>query len=255
MQRSGYEVYLLEATYKDPVGCAARNVHGFTFNDIQKMADQWEQAPPLYLQLDIQSLSHGDDLNKNGIQEVDMDMEDEACENGVSGEHGKKSDKAEEQPLENYAPDEAGERWDTETDNPKGVKELGSSKWSEDVDEDIDQTEGAKRNLNALSGLIQAYTNGEKSVRWGDWVEKSGFSIGAVKKTHTSSLLIGPGAGYNLDSNPLPEDSADINDMNNSVEPKRRSTFLEQLRAERESFRAVFDKRRQRISGLKVDEE
>lgn len=34
-------------------GCAARNVHGFTLDDIERMAGQWEEAPTLYLQLDI----------------------------------------------------------------------------------------------------------------------------------------------------------------------------------------------------------
>lgn len=34
-------------------GCAARNVHGFTQDDIQRMAGQWEEAPSMYLQLDI----------------------------------------------------------------------------------------------------------------------------------------------------------------------------------------------------------
>lgn len=34
-------------------GCAARNVHGFTQDDIQKMARQWEEAPSWYLQLDV----------------------------------------------------------------------------------------------------------------------------------------------------------------------------------------------------------
>lgn len=56
-------------------------------------------------------------------------------------------------------------------------------------------------------------------------------------------------------SNPLPEDNIDAIGKNNSSEPKRRSAFLEQLRAERESFRAVFDRRRQRIGGLEVDED
>ncbi|XP_010256515.1 PREDICTED: uncharacterized protein LOC104596878 isoform X2 [Nelumbo nucifera] len=84
-KRSGYEVFLLEATYKDPMGCAARNVHGFTAYDIQKMADRWEEAPPLYLQLDIQSLFHGDDLNESGIQEVDMDTEEVPCDEGLTG--------------------------------------------------------------------------------------------------------------------------------------------------------------------------
>lgn len=33
-------------------GCAARNVHGVTLDEIEKMAEQWEEAPSLYLQLD-----------------------------------------------------------------------------------------------------------------------------------------------------------------------------------------------------------
>ncbi|XP_028055341.1 YLP motif-containing protein 1-like [Camellia sinensis] len=69
-KRSGYEVYLLEATYTDPTGCAARNIHGFTQDDIQKMARKWEEASSLYLKLDIKSLFHGDDLKESGIQEV-----------------------------------------------------------------------------------------------------------------------------------------------------------------------------------------
>ena len=28
-------------------------MHGFTLDDIKKMAADWEEAPPLYLQLDI----------------------------------------------------------------------------------------------------------------------------------------------------------------------------------------------------------
>uniref|UniRef100_A0A7N2RBV4 Uncharacterized protein n=1 Tax=Quercus lobata TaxID=97700 RepID=A0A7N2RBV4_QUELO len=84
-QSSGYEVYILEATYKDPAGCAARNVHGFTQDDVEKMARQWEEAPSLYLQLDVKTLFHGDDLKESGIQEVEMDMEDEDVDGNLSG--------------------------------------------------------------------------------------------------------------------------------------------------------------------------
>ncbi|XP_059642042.1 uncharacterized protein LOC132283996 isoform X2 [Cornus florida] len=84
-KRSGYEVYLLEATYKDPAGCTARNVHGFTREEIQRMAGQWEEAPSLYLKLDIKSLFHGDDLKESTIQEVDMDTEDGDSDGGISG--------------------------------------------------------------------------------------------------------------------------------------------------------------------------
>jgi YLP motif-containing protein 1 len=70
LQRSGYEAYILEATYKDPTGCAARNVHGITVDQVQQMAEQWEEAPSLYMQLDIKSFTRWDDLKENEIQEV-----------------------------------------------------------------------------------------------------------------------------------------------------------------------------------------
>ncbi|OVA09066.1 YLP motif-containing protein 1 [Macleaya cordata] len=257
-KRSGYEVYLLEATYKDPVGCAARNVHGFTSDDIQKMAELWEEAPYLYLQLDAQSLFHGDALNESGIQEVvDMDTEDVACDEDSSALRDGKSLKTTEPPVEDYAPDGSfkdGERWDTEGNDSTGVKELGRSKWSHDDEEDIERPKGAKGNSNALSGLIQAYSKGDKSVHWGDQVGKTGFSIGAAKKANMISLVIGPGAGYNLKSNPLREQEK-VGATETSWESSRRSVFQEHLRAERESFRAVFDRRRQRIGGLDTEDE
>ncbi|KAJ4961775.1 hypothetical protein NE237_021685 [Protea cynaroides] len=256
-KRSGYEVFLLEAPYKDPMGCAARNVHGFTSDDIQKMADQWEEAPPLYLRVDIQSLFHGDNLNKGGIQEVDMDMEEVACEEGLSGLQDGKFDKmlqphGVDTTLDGSSKDE--ERWDVEGDDVAEVKELGRSKWSHDVDEDdTERSDGSKGKFNALSGLIQAYGKGDKSVHWGDQLGKTGFSIGAARRLNALSLIIGPGSGYNLKSNPLPEEEM-VTATETSGE-QRRSVFQEQLRAERESFRAVFDRRRQRISGLEMEDE
>ncbi|KAK9277819.1 hypothetical protein L1049_027375 [Liquidambar formosana] len=259
-KRSGYEVYILEAPYKDPAGCAARNVHGFTQEDIQKMAGQWEEAPSLYLQLDIKSLFHGDDLKESGIQEVDMDMEDEDFDEGLSEMPETKSEKIVVTSTGDHATDVLGiskdeKRWDAEADYPtERVKELGRSKWSDDLDEDDAQgMEGAKGNLNVLSGLIQAYGKEGKSVHWGDQVGKTGFSIGAAKKEKVLSLVIGPGAGYNLKSNPLPEEENPTS-MQNIGESKRQGVFQERLRAERESFKAVFDRRRQRI-GLDVEEE
>lgn len=51
------------------------------------------------------------------------------------------------------------------------VRELGKSKWSEDFGEDdIDQTEGMKGKINALSGLVHQYGKQRKSVHWGDQV-------------------------------------------------------------------------------------
>lgn len=51
------------------------------------------------------------------------------------------------------------------------MKELSRSKWSNDLDEDeTEGSEAVKGNLNALSGLIQAYGKKGKSVRWSDQV-------------------------------------------------------------------------------------
>ncbi|KAK6924968.1 hypothetical protein RJ641_009294 [Dillenia turbinata] len=79
---------------------------------------------------------------------------------------------------------------------------------------------------NSLSGLLQAYNKEGKSVHWGDQVANTGFSIGARRKTTTYSLVIGPGAGYNLKSNPLPEDENPIASKNKG-EPRRKSVFQE----------------------------
>ncbi|XVF11975.1 hypothetical protein REPUB_Repub08aG0075000 [Reevesia pubescens] len=257
-KRSGYEVYVLEATYKDPVGCAARNVHGFTLDDIQQMAGQWEEAPSLYVQLDIKSLFHGDDLKRSGILEVDMDMEDGDREEGLSGQQEEKPEKMNLLAIGVYVPEALDsskdeKRWDAEGDHPAEVKELRRSKWSNDLDED--ETEGSeaiKGNLNALSGLIRAYGKKGKSVHWSDQSGDTGFSIGAAKKAKMLSLVIGPGAGYNLNSNPLPKEESHT--FNSSGNSKKQSSFQEQLRAEHESFKAVFD-RRKRIGGLDLDED
>ncbi|KAK2663985.1 hypothetical protein Ddye_002559 [Dipteronia dyeriana] len=258
-KRSGYEVYILEATYKDPAGCAARNVHGLTFDEIEKMAEQWEEAPSLYLQLDIKSLFHGDDLKESGIKEVDMDMEDEDFDEGLSAQQGRESDNIIVPTTGDDASADSpkdGKRWDPEEDHPTElVKDLGRSKWSEDLDEDVAEiSKVVKGNLNALSGLFQAYGKEGKSVHWGDQVSDTGFSIGAAKKAKMLSLVIGPGAGYNLKSNPLSKEESPTS-THSSGKSKKQTVFQEQLRAEHESFKAVFDRRRQRIGGLDLEEE
>ncbi|KAG5097216.1 hypothetical protein JHK82_047070 [Glycine max] len=268
-QRSGYEVYILEATYKDPVGCAARNVHGFTQEDIEKMSKQWEEASSLYLQLDVKLSRVTFQYCKNGCALtshlgpplhdidttakscvthmnpasrmwkshayfyalVDMDMEDDLGD-ALPPFQGKEDEKVVDPPVgEDASFLKAGKNWHAEEEHPTEVRELGKSKWSEDFGEDdIDQTEGMKGNINALSGLIHQYGKERKSVHWGDknegkWVVqglnpwhqvlygkdgsesyqligggKTGFSIGAARKVNALSLVIGPGAGYNLET-------------------------------------------------------
>lgn len=53
-------------------------------------------------------------------------------------------------------------------------------------------------------------------------------------------------------ANPLLEENAATR---KSEETKKHNMFQERLRAEQESFKAVFDKRRQRIGGLAADED
>ncbi|XP_015689477.1 YLP motif-containing protein 1 isoform X2 [Oryza brachyantha] len=244
-KKSGYEVYLLEAPYKDPTGCAARNVHGFTVDDVKKMAADWEEAPPLYLRLDIHSLFHDDNLQEHSIQEVDMDTEDvDDVNNAATSTEAENTQKSES--LENGHDQEAGQKWDSpEDDDLDGYKELGQSKWSKDFDEDIEKSEHAEGSTRALSGLAKTYGTHRKTVSWGDRLEKGGFSIGAAKRRLTSSLIIGPGSGYNLVSNPLAEGNS--MQTKGAINNDTKKRFSDQLRDEGESFRAVFDKRRQRI--------
>ncbi|XP_019152801.1 PREDICTED: uncharacterized protein LOC109149473 isoform X1 [Ipomoea nil] len=255
-KRSGYEVYLLEAPYKDPAGCAARNVHGFTLDEIRKLTCQWEEAPSLYLKLDVKSLIHGDDLEHGGIEEVDMDMEDgDSAAEPSTSEQGNTVNAV--LPATDITSDDNSKgdlSWDDEAEHHiDSVKDLGKSKWSTDLDEDdIQKDENTKRKPNALSGLIQSYRKEGKTVRWGDQAVKAGFSIGATKAANVS-LIIGPGEGYNLKSNPLREEEKTT--LVNGSQTKRQGVFQEQLRAEHESFKAVFDKRRQRIGGLDAEEE
>ncbi|GFQ01165.1 ylp motif-containing protein 1 [Phtheirospermum japonicum] len=248
-KRSGYEVYLLEAAYKDPAGCAARNVHGFTQNEIHKMASQWEEAPSLYMKLDIKSLLHGDGLEENGIEEVDMDTEDGSCVGGSSGSEGTNIEKVARPSDGDIACDvplKDEQKGDDAEERPhEVVKELGKSKWSNDFDEyDVHKTEATRGNSTVLSSLVKSYSKKGKSVRWADQIGRIGFSIGAGKAPNVT-LVIGAGSGYNLKSNPLPEEEKV---GQRSGESRRRNIFQQQLRAERESFRDVFDKRKQRIN-------
>lgn len=50
------------------------------------------------------------------------------------------------------------------------VKDLGKSKWSNDLDDDdVHKTEPIRGNSSAVSSLIKSYKKG-KSVRWADQV-------------------------------------------------------------------------------------
>ncbi|CAL9126013.1 unnamed protein product [Musa acuminata var. zebrina] len=250
-KRSGYEVYLLEAPYKDPTGCAARNVHGFTQEDIQKMAEKWEEAPLLYLRLDIQSLFRGDDLNEHSIQEVDMDINDSDCDDDGTKLQDEESLKPSEPKSVDYVPDKdlskVGEKWDSdeEEEGQTRIKELGSSKWSKDLEEDIENSENVRGNINALSGLIQAYSKSGKSVHWGDQASnpmvEDQDSVGATESSSWCLATLKDGYGSSPDR-PLfrPIELEEIDDdesdeLLHQPEKKRRLT-AEQVQFLEKSF-------------------
>ncbi|KAJ0960986.1 hypothetical protein J5N97_001064 [Dioscorea zingiberensis] len=117
--------------------------------------------------------------------------------------------------------------------------------------EDLEDSDSPKEKLNALSGLLQAYGKGIKSVRLGS--RRVDFPS-VLLREGSPHWLCGPGSGYNLDSNPLQdEDSPEAAGRNSGSELKKR--FHDQLRAERDSFKAVFDKRKQRIGGFHDSED
>ncbi|KAK9684604.1 hypothetical protein RND81_10G220300 [Saponaria officinalis] len=255
-KRSGYEAYVLEAPYKDPAGCTARNVHGFSQDEVEKMSAKWEEAPSLYLQLDVKSLFHGDDLKESNIKEVDMDTEDDDVDANLSKWDERQTEKtsvAGNLSADVSPKDERNSEAEVVNNRLEEIKELGRSKWSDDLDDDSDdRTVLLKGKANVLSGLLGTYGKDGKSVHWGDQSGRSGFSIGAVKKAKVASLIIGPGAGYNLKSNPLPEE--EDTKSGKSEETKKHSMFKQRLQAEHDSFRAVFDRRRHRVGVLTEDD-
>ncbi|KAH6799046.1 hypothetical protein C2S51_035530 [Perilla frutescens var. frutescens] len=203
------------------------------------MAHQWEEAPFLYMKLDIKSLLHGDDLEENGIEEGQ----------GLFNNVG------------NLGPSTDEQKEDGQEEHLDEVKALGKSKWSNDLDDDdVHKTEATRGNSSALSSLFKSYSKKAANIIQeyrtpnDSMVEDElvGFSIGAGK-TANVSLVIDSGSDYNLKSNPLPEEEK-LN-QRYTGESRRQNVFQEQLRAERESFRAVIDKRKQRIGGLNACEE
>ncbi|CAM8912691.1 unnamed protein product [Rhodiola kirilowii] len=250
-KRSGYEVYVLEAPYKDPAGCAARNVHNFTQDDIEKMAGDWEDAPSLYLQLDVKSLFHEDNLKETDIEEVDMDMEDEV-DSDFPDTHGGTTEETGPSKTHSTNDEKQGDDDEVRADHLlERAKELGRSKWSDDLDdEDAKQKDSGKRKNNELYGMGKLYGKRIKSVRWGDQAKDTGFSIGAAKKA-SQSLVIGPGHGYNLTTNAV---QAEYSMSSVHKNGNKHTAFQERLRAEHESFKDVFAKRKQKLGFVLQDE-
>lgn len=256
--RSGYEVYVVEAPYSDVTGCSARNVHNFTLEQIQSMADHWEPTPLLYLRMDISSLFRGDDLSAQDIIEVEMDADDMERDVEEEEEDPQSFEFDERQSASSYHLNKEkailGERWEDRNAPVEKVRSSSKSmKRSEDDNSEMDATSGDTS--NALSGLMKMYAKKDKFVHWSDnqGVKGSnkGFSIGATPQKN-AHLIIGPGPGYNQKSNPIMEERPE---NPSSTEVRRSTKFREQLRAEQEAFKAVFARRRHRIGGMEDDDE
>ncbi|KAJ7564448.1 hypothetical protein O6H91_02G017900 [Diphasiastrum complanatum] len=167
-KRTGYEVYVLEATYKDPGGCAARNVHDFTLEQVQKMAECWEPTPQLYLQLDVSSLFRGDDLNAQEITEVEMDADDLERDIDERDDEFMPSDPGKESPLTNGTNLLiSSDKWnDSDLKQEKLLRKR--KRMSTQLDTSSNSTGSNEDASNALSGLMKAYGKKDKFVRWGD---------------------------------------------------------------------------------------
>uniref|UniRef100_A0A0A9DJ85 Uncharacterized protein n=1 Tax=Arundo donax TaxID=35708 RepID=A0A0A9DJ85_ARUDO len=130
-----------------------------------------------------------------------MDTEDvDDANNTTTSPSAENSQKAIQEPPHNESYEglsKSGVKWNTEEDLD-GYKEPGQSKWSKDFEDDIEKSDNPEGNTHALSGLAQTYGTRCKSVSWGDRLEKGGFAIAATKRKLTSSIIIGPGSGYNL---------------------------------------------------------
>eukprot|EP00249_Psilotum_nudum_P019774 c27409_g3_i3 orf=222-911(-) len=225
------------------------------------MADRWEPTPPIYLQLDVSTLFRGDDLNAEDITEVEMDADDIECdmedqEGGLCQSGLELSSPSNYTTRENTAP---GGRWEDEKISDQEEMPLKRRR-IDDLDDSNSDSSGVNIDAgNALSGLMQAYGKRDKSVRWADLQggrgSQLGFSIGATKEKG-SYLIIGPGPGYNEDSNPMDEmEDSPIHNNHGTAQVRKNAKFLEQLRAEQDAFKAVFARRRHQISGVDDDDD
>ncbi|MCO5598298.1 hypothetical protein L7F22_052390 [Adiantum nelumboides] len=251
-KRSGYEAYILEAPYSDVKGCAARNVHNFTEQHIQSLAERWESTPSLYFKMDVSSLFRADDLNDQDIIEVDMDADD--MERDLEEEEQENNQSAQDHLLhmDSERP-VSGDRWEDKGDAIKKTASLAKCRSPTKVG----SGSGTRRKStdNALSGLMTTYGKKDKFVHWSDNQgikgSSTGFSIGSATQM-AASLVIGPGPGYNGMSNLLVMGD---NSIRENPEMRKSNKFVEQLRAEQEAFKAVFARRRQRIGGMYEEED
>ncbi|CAI7771280.1 unnamed protein product [Closterium sp. NIES-53] len=341
---AGFEVYVVQPSASShPTLCAGRNTHGFTVQQVQGMAEQWEALPPHMLLLDVKSLFHEDTLDDASITEVEMDEEDDELHMEqeeaatAAAEEEEKLREQQQQQQQQTGQDGAkgasggggGEgqssaegRWTGEgAGNGAGVKrrrDVGAADAAADADahadgdsdeedddgDDDDDDEGGGGG-GALAGLLAAYgsqkkhkrhkkqggaqaataggsksgvavrgilkgSNGsgkKKALRWVDSHAHSQdvcFTMGTATPPTRASLVIGPGAGYSLASNPVQAEEAEA--VGNGASgagggfqivadhAAQQVLWRQQLRAEGEQFRAIMRSRRSQRHGAHDDD-
>ncbi|CAI5949325.1 unnamed protein product [Closterium sp. NIES-64] len=339
---AGFEVYVVQpAASTHPTLCAGRNTHGFSLQQVQDMAGQWEALPPHMLLLDVKSLFHEDTLDDASITEVEMDAEDDELH--MEQEEAATAAAEEEEKLKQQQQQQTGQdgakgasggaggegqssaegRWTGEGGgNGAGVKRRrdagaadaaadddadadgdGDSDEGDDDDEDDDDEAGGGG--GALAGLLAAYgsqkkhkkhkkqgisqgataggskngvavrgilkgSNGsgkKKALRWVDSHDPSQdacFTMGAATPPTRASLLIGPGAGYSLATNPVQAEEVEAVSGGASGagggfqivadHAAQQVLWRQQLRAEGEQFRAIMRSHRSQRHGAHDDD-
>ncbi|KAL1541598.1 hypothetical protein AAHA92_25799 [Salvia divinorum] len=155
-KRSGYEVYLLEATYKDP-------------------------AP----------LLDGDNLKENKIEEVDMDTEDGNHIGDTSGLeviNTEKNSRLSQSVVTTDGPSSDEQKEDGREEHPaEVVKDPGKSKWSNNLDGgDVGKAETTRGNSSDLSSLNKSYSKKD----WQNWILDHRWKDNKFISCHWSWLWI-----------------------------------------------------------------
>lgn len=269
-------MYIAElAANKNPWACAARNIHGFTTEQVDVMAQQWEPIPSHYLALDVTSLFRQDTLEKDDIVEVEMDADD--LERDIEDQGGlEASNTAEEETVEDDGEKHvqgevvATDHKSREVNEPAAARQTNSFAWSssmkpkksilktaeiDDEEEEDDDEENGES--NPLAGLLQAYSKREpkketvssqkKHVTWADTENNRevfhGFKIGG-SSDKKQRLIIGPGSGYVVRSNPHQDEVGGLS-FGDGGKLEQKRAFSAQLRAEQEEFKSIGSRRRE----------
>ncbi|XP_032233841.2 YLP motif-containing protein 1-like [Nematostella vectensis] len=191
-KQKGFEVYIVEIS-ADAHACAKRNSHHRSFEEINKMVEEWEESPTYMLRLDVRPL-----LQDAIIREVEMEAADEASTSKDESKEKKEENKEEEEEEEPAIVLPKKSKWEEsnlsaeqQLNKLDGIRPLRKRAREESpllVPDDDDDPYDEKEDDMRI---------GKKRVRWADQEEKKqmehrrriGFCIGT-----DWSLLTDPNA-------------------------------------------------------------